>query len=74
MIFVKVLDLVTVIAGLVGLVLSFTAALYWQHHFNFNELTAMHVAGVFVMLVSSGSCVHAPTVALISFAKLIAMH
>jgi len=50
MVFVKVFNVVAVLAGLLGLVLSFTAALYWQFHFDFNELTALHVAGIFVML------------------------
>ena len=52
MVFVKVLNIISVLAGVLGLVLSFTSAMYWQYHFNFNELTAMHVAGIFVMLVS----------------------
>lgn len=50
MIFVKVRNIIAVLAGVLGLVLSFTSALYWQYHFDFNELTAMHVAGIFVML------------------------
>lgn len=50
MIFVKVRNVIAVLAGVSGLVLSFTSALYWQYHFDFNELTAMHVAGIFVML------------------------
>ena len=50
MVFVKVRNLFLVFAGVLGLVLSFTSALYWQHHFDFTDLTALHVAGIFVML------------------------
>ena len=50
MVFVKVWNVFLVFAGVLGLVLSFTSALYWQYHFNFTDLTAMHVAGIFVML------------------------
>jgi len=50
MVFVKVRNVFVVLAGVLGLVLSFTSAMYWQYHFNFDQLTAMHVAGIFVML------------------------
>ena len=53
MLFVKVMNVFAVLAGVLGLVLSFTSALYWQLHFDFNEMTALHVAGLFVMLVSN---------------------
>jgi len=50
MVFVKVRNVFEVLAGVLGLVLSFTSAMYWQYHFNFDQLTAMHIAGIFVML------------------------
>ena len=49
-IYVKVFNIFAVLAGVLGLVLSFTSALYWQNFFEFNGLTALHVAGIFVML------------------------
>ena len=56
-VFAKVRNAFEVLAGVSGLVLSFTSALYWQRHFDFDQLTAMHVAGVYVMLVSARDAV-----------------
>ena len=50
MVFIKVFNVVTVLFAVLGLILSFTTALYWQYHFDFSEMTALHVAGLFVML------------------------
>jgi len=50
MVFIKVFNVVTVLFSVLGLILSFTTALYWQNHFDFSEMTALHVAGLFVML------------------------
>jgi len=50
MVFIKVFNVITVLFAVLGLILSFTTALYWQYHFDFNEMTALHVAGLFVML------------------------
>ena len=50
MIFVKIRSVFLVLAGMLGIFLSFTSALFWQYHFEFSDLSALHVAGIFVML------------------------